>query len=74
MARQFVNQLDQRSDHLLVEAIANEPSITLKAGFDWARRDDVRIKFVGLFDTVVTSQFEKRQVTLAPDCAERWCT
>lgn len=70
-ARQFVNQIDQRADHLLVEAIANEPSITLKAGFDWASRDDVRIQFVGLFDTVVTSQLEKRQVTLAPDCAER---
>lgn len=70
-ARQFVNTLDQQADHLLVEAVANEPSIRLKAGFDWASREDCRIKFVGLFDTVCSSLLEARSVTLAPDCAER---
>jgi hypothetical protein len=70
-ARQFVNTLDQRADHPLVEAVANEASIRLKAGFDWANRDDCRIKFVGLFDTVCSSLLEARSVTLAPDCAER---
>lgn len=70
-ARQFVNTIDQQAAHPLVEAIANESSIRLKAGFDWASREDCRIKFVGLFDTVCSSSLEARSVTLAPDCAER---
>ncbi|UZE59198.1 DUF2235 domain-containing protein [Aeromonas veronii] len=70
-ARQFVNTLDQQADHPLVEAVAKETSIRLKAGFDWASREDCRIKFVGLFDTVCSSLLEERSVTLAPDCAER---
>ena len=70
-ARQFVNTLDQQADHLLAEAVAKEPSLRLKAGFDWASREDCRIKFVGLFDTVCSSLLEARSVTLAPDCAER---
>ncbi|MGL4751780.1 MAG: T6SS phospholipase effector Tle1-like catalytic domain-containing protein [Aeromonadaceae bacterium] len=70
-ARQFVNTLDQQADHPLVEAVAKETSIRLKAGFDWASREDCRIKFVGLFDTVCSSLLEARSVTLAPDCAER---
>lgn len=70
-ARQFVNMLDQQSNHLLADAIGNENAIKLKAGFDWASREDCRIKFVGLFDTVCTAMFNKRNVTLAPDCAER---
>ncbi|MDF2415712.1 DUF2235 domain-containing protein [Aeromonas sp. 1HA1] len=71
-ARQFVNRIDQKGDHPLVEAMAADPDIPLKAGFDWASRDDVRIQFVGLFDTVVSSYlWGKRNVTLAPDCAER---
>ncbi|MBQ4673329.1 T6SS phospholipase effector Tle1-like catalytic domain-containing protein [Aeromonas dhakensis] len=71
-ARQFVNRIDQKGDHPLVEAMANAPDIPLKAGFDWSKRDDVRIQFVGLFDTVISSYlWGKRSVTLAPDCAER---
>ncbi len=71
-ARQFVNRIDQKRDHPLVEAMANAPDIPLKAGFDWSSRDDVRIQFVGLFDTVISSYlWGKRSVTLAPDCAER---
>lgn len=70
-ARQFVNTIDQQADHPLVEAVAKESSIRLKAGFDWASREDCRIKFVGLFDTVCSSLLEARSVTLAPDCAER---
>lgn len=70
-ARQFVNTLDQQADHPLVEAVAKEASIRLKAGFDWASREDCRITFVGLFDTVCSSLLEARSVTLAPDCAER---
>ncbi|MFQ2197325.1 T6SS phospholipase effector Tle1-like catalytic domain-containing protein [Aeromonas hydrophila] len=71
-ARQFVNRIDQKGDHPLVEAMAGYTDIRLKAGFDWASRDDVRIQFVGLFDTVISSYlWGKRSVTLAPDCAER---
>ncbi|MFM4921219.1 phospholipase effector Tle1 domain-containing protein [Aeromonas dhakensis] len=71
-ARQFVNCIDQKGDHPLVEAMANAPDIPLKAGFDWSSRDDMRIQFVGLFDTVISSYlWGKRSVTLAPDCAER---
>lgn len=71
-ARQFVNRIDKKGDHPLVEAIAADPDIPLKAGFDWASRDNVRIQFVGLFDTVVSSYlWGKRNVTLAADCAER---
>ncbi|WDF95754.1 T6SS phospholipase effector Tle1-like catalytic domain-containing protein [Aeromonas dhakensis] len=70
-ARQFVNMLDQQANHLLADAIGNENAIKLKASFDWASREDCRIKFVGLFDTVCTAMFNKRNVTLAPDCAER---
>lgn len=70
-ARQFVNMLDQQANHLLADAIGSENTIKLKAGFDWASREDCRIKFVGLFDTVCTAMFNKRNVTLAPDCAER---
>ncbi|WP_323066068.1 DUF2235 domain-containing protein [Aeromonas jandaei] len=71
-ARQFVNRIDQKGDHPLVEAMAADPGIPLKAGFDWASRDNVRIQFVGLFDTVVSSYlWGKRNVTLAADCAER---
>ncbi|MFQ2290970.1 T6SS phospholipase effector Tle1-like catalytic domain-containing protein [Aeromonas enteropelogenes] len=70
-ARQFVNMIDQQANHLLAEAVGSESTIKLKAGFDWASREDCRIKFVGLFDTVCTAMFNKRNVTLAPDCAER---
>lgn len=70
-ARQFVNTLDQQAAHPLVEAVAKETEIRLKAGFDWASREDCRIKFVGLFDTVCSSLLEARSVTLASDCAER---
>lgn len=71
-ARQFVNRIDQKGDHPLVETMAADPDIPLKASFDWVSRSDVRIQFVGLFDTVVSSYlWGKRNVTLAPDCAER---
>ncbi|MEN3788677.1 DUF2235 domain-containing protein [Aeromonas veronii] len=71
-ARQFVNRIDKKGDHPLVDAMAADPDIPLKTGFDWASRDDVRIQFVGLFDTVVSSYlWGKRNVTLPPDCAER---
>ena len=70
-ARQFINLIDRQAEHLLAEAIIKESSIRFKAGFDWANHEDSRIKFVGLFDTVCTAMFNKRNVTLAPDCAER---
>ncbi|HEH9404316.1 TPA: DUF2235 domain-containing protein [Aeromonas bestiarum] len=69
-ARQFVNMIDQQAGHLLAESVERDHAITLKAGFDWTSRNDCRIKFVGLFDTVTTSA-KKRHVTLSPDCAER---
>lgn len=70
-ARHFVNTIDQKSDHPLVQAMANNPDIRLKAGFDWASRDDVRFTFVGLFDTVVSSYNPNVNVQLKADCAER---
>ncbi|HDZ8843025.1 DUF2235 domain-containing protein [Aeromonas sp. FDAARGOS 1403] len=70
-ARHFVNTIDQKSDHPLVKAMANSPDIRLKAGFDWASRDDVRFTFVGLFDTVVSSYNPNVNVQLKADCAER---
>ena len=70
-ARHFVNVIDQKSNHPLVKAMANNPDIRLKAGFDWASRDDVRFTFVGLFDTVLSSFNAKVNVQLKADCAER---
>ncbi|MNH08552.1 hypothetical protein D3C79_679710 [compost metagenome] len=55
----------------MVKAIATNPDIRLKAGFDWASRDDVRFTFVGLFDTVVSSFNSSVNVKLKADCAER---
>ena len=69
-ARQFINFIDGKAGHLLAKSMEKESGIQLKAGFDWASRDDCRIKFAGLFDTVTTSA-RKRNVTLSPDCAER---
>lgn len=69
-ARQFINFIDGKTGHLLANSMEKESRIQLKAGFDWASRDDCRIKFAGLFDTVTTSA-RKRNVTLSPDCAER---
>ncbi|WP_429128092.1 T6SS phospholipase effector Tle1-like catalytic domain-containing protein [Aeromonas media] len=70
-ARHFVNVIDQKADHPLVKAIANNPNIRLKAGFDWASRGDVRFTFVGLFDTVVSSYNSRVNVNLKADCAQR---
>lgn len=70
-ARHFVNVIDQKTDHHLVHSMANSPNIRLKAGFDWASRDDVRFTFVGLFDTVVSSYNRSVNVQLKADCAER---
>ncbi|MFM5853805.1 DUF2235 domain-containing protein [Aeromonas rivipollensis] len=70
-ARHFVNVIDQKADHPLVQAMANSPNIPLKAGFDWASRDDVRFTFVGLFDTVVSSYNSSVNIQLKADCAER---
>ncbi|MFG0832941.1 phospholipase effector Tle1 domain-containing protein [Aeromonas bivalvium] len=70
-ARHFVNVIDQKVDHPLVQAMANSPDIRLKAGFDWASRDDVRFTFVGLFDTVLSSFNPGVNIHLAADCAER---
>ncbi|WP_235434505.1 phospholipase effector Tle1 domain-containing protein [Pectobacterium atrosepticum] len=70
-ARHFVNVIDQKTDHPLVQAIANTPTIRLKAGFDWANRDDVRITFVGIFDTVASSYHPSLNIHLQDDCAER---
>ena len=70
-ARHFINVIDQRNDHPLVAAMAQAADITLKAGFDWTRREDVRIRFVGLFDTVVSSQHPAVNVHLDPDSVER---
>lgn len=69
-ARQFINLIDGKADHLLAKSMERESGIQLKTGFDWASRDDCRVKFAGLFDTVTTSA-RKRNVTLSPDCAER---
>lgn len=44
-ARHFVNVIDQQDDHPLVQAVAKEPTISLKAGFDWRSRDDVVLPF-----------------------------
>ncbi|MFC5704888.1 phospholipase effector Tle1 domain-containing protein [Aeromonas eucrenophila] len=70
-ARHFVNTLDQKAIHPLAKAVANTPSIRLKAGFDWASRNDVRFTFVGLFDTVVSSYNSRVNVNLKADCAQR---
>lgn len=70
-ARHFVNVIDQKADHPLVQAIANMPTIQLKAGFDWASRDDVRITFVGIFDTVASSYHPSLNIRLQDDCAKR---
>lgn len=70
-ARHFVNVIDQQANHPLVQAMASNPGIRLKAGFDWASRDDVRFTFVGLFDTVVSSYNRSVHVQLKADCAER---
>ncbi|WP_437215294.1 T6SS phospholipase effector Tle1-like catalytic domain-containing protein [Pectobacterium sp. LFLA-215] len=70
-ARHFVNVIDQKADHPLVQALANAPTIRLKAGFDWANRDDVRITFVGIFDTVASSYHPSLNIRLQDDCAER---
>ncbi|MEL4887155.1 DUF2235 domain-containing protein [Pectobacterium betavasculorum] len=70
-ARHFVNVIDQKTDHPLVQAVANMPTIRLKAGFDWANREDVRITFVGIFDTVASSYHPSLNIRLQDDCAER---
>ncbi|WP_319003223.1 phospholipase effector Tle1 domain-containing protein [Aeromonas media] len=70
-ARHFVNVIDQKADHLLAQAIASNSDIRLKAGFDWASRDDVRFTFVGLFDAVVSSFNTNVNVQLKADCAKR---
>ncbi|MBL0897024.1 T6SS phospholipase effector Tle1-like catalytic domain-containing protein, partial [Pectobacterium atrosepticum] len=70
-ARHFVNVIDQKADHPLVQAVANTPTIRLKAGFDWARRDDVRITFVGIFDTVASSYHPSVNIRLHADSVER---
>ncbi|ATM00976.1 hypothetical protein CK910_22715 [Aeromonas sp. CA23] len=70
-ARHFVNVIDQKADHPLVKAVASEPAIRLKAGFDWASRDDVRIMFVGLFDTVKSSFNPNVNIYLHAESVER---
>lgn len=70
-ARHFVNTIDQKGDHPLVQAMAGASEVRLKAGFDWSSRDDVRITFVGIFDTVVSSYDPRVNVRLKDDCAER---
>lgn len=70
-ARHFINTIDQKNDHPLVKAIARNSDIRLKAGFDWKSRDDVRVSFVGLFDTVRSSFNPSVKVRLNPDSAER---
>ncbi len=70
-ARHFVNVIDQQDDHPLVQAVAKDPSIRLKAEFDWRSRGDVRIAFLGLFDTVTSSYNPGVKTRLQDDCAER---
>ncbi|GKW01848.1 hypothetical protein PEC301877_06630 [Pectobacterium carotovorum subsp. carotovorum] len=70
-ARHFVNAIDQKADHPLMQAVAKTESIRLKAGFDWANREDVRIAFVGIFDTVASSYHPSLNIRLQDDCAER---
>ncbi|WP_323634759.1 DUF2235 domain-containing protein [Pectobacterium polaris] len=70
-ARHFVNVIDQKADHPLAQAVANTATMRLKAGFDWANRDDVRIAFVGIFDTVASSYHPSVNIRLRDDCAER---
>ncbi|WP_370881564.1 phospholipase effector Tle1 domain-containing protein [Aeromonas salmonicida] len=70
-ARQFVNLIHRRTQHPLAKAVIRERALRLRDGFDWSNPEECRIRFVGLFDTVCASPFEKRHVTLSPDCAER---
>ncbi|WP_113632359.1 DUF2235 domain-containing protein [Pectobacterium peruviense] len=70
-ARHFVNVIDQKADHPLVLAVAKTPTIRLKAGFDWANREDVRITFVGIFDTVASSYHPSLNIRLHADSVER---
>ncbi|KFX00519.1 hypothetical protein KP22_20050 [Pectobacterium betavasculorum] len=70
-ARHFVNVIDQKADHPLVQAVAKTPTIRLKAGFDWANREDVRITFVGIFDTVASSYHPSVNIRLHADSVER---
>ncbi|OSN03146.1 T6SS phospholipase effector Tle1-like catalytic domain-containing protein [Lonsdalea iberica] len=70
-ARHFVNVIDQKNDHPLVQAIADDEAIRLKSGFDWSNRQDVRIAFVGIFDTVVSSFNSRVNTRLRDDSAER---
>ncbi|MEQ9885814.1 T6SS phospholipase effector Tle1-like catalytic domain-containing protein [Pectobacterium zantedeschiae] len=70
-ARHFVNVIDQKADHPLVQAVAKTPTIRLKAGFDWANREDVRITFVGIFDTVASSFHPSLNIRLHADSVER---
>ncbi|MEE3642120.1 MULTISPECIES: T6SS phospholipase effector Tle1-like catalytic domain-containing protein [unclassified Brenneria] len=51
--------------------MANTDTIRLKAGFDWSSREDVRIAFVGLFDTVKSSYHPRVNIRLRDDSAER---
>lgn len=51
--------------------MVGQPAIRLKAGFDWASRDDVRIAFVGLFDTVKSSFNPRVNIRLNAESAER---
>ncbi|WP_421180618.1 T6SS phospholipase effector Tle1-like catalytic domain-containing protein [Aeromonas enteropelogenes] len=70
-ARHFINVIDQRNDHPLVNAMATFEDVQLKDGFDWTSREDVRIRFVGLFDTVVSSYNPAVNVHIKPDSVER---
>lgn len=69
-ARHFSNIIDQKDDHLLAQSFASSQDIKLKLGFDWANREDCRITFIGLFDTVESS-LQDTQLGLAPDIADR---
>ncbi|MGL5008122.1 MAG: T6SS phospholipase effector Tle1-like catalytic domain-containing protein [Plesiomonas sp.] len=70
-ARHFVNVIDQKDDHPLVKAVTSYSAIRLKVGFDWANRQNVRIAFVGLFDTVKSSFNPNVNIRLHPQSAER---
>ncbi|EAQ66645.1 hypothetical protein MED121_11995 [Marinomonas sp. MED121] len=69
-ARHFVNTIDTKDDHGLVESLPTINGFSFKLGFDWTKREDSRIGFVGIFDTV-ESAVQDTLLGLSEDCAER---
>jgi len=69
-ARHFVNTIDTKDDHGLVKSLPTISGFGFKIGYDWTKREDSRIGFVGIFDTV-ESAVQDTLLGLSDDCAER---